>query len=151
MFYCVYVFLLCKEFVEVFVGTWILVFCKWVELWNPKNWILITHRPTYLEHQKTRTRTSSTLTYPKLPTLTTIKIYNYSKTLGQILRFHTQSLKFILPVFKKFMIHDLLWLYDFWNESWFQMWFFKFWKTWGHVFVKLSYFKFYFIVFISKI
>ncbi len=33
MFYCVFMFLLCKEFVEVFVGTWILVFCRWIELW----------------------------------------------------------------------------------------------------------------------
>jgi len=31
------VFLLCKEFVEVFVGIYILVFCRWVELWNIKN------------------------------------------------------------------------------------------------------------------
>ncbi len=36
--YYVYVFFLCKEFVDIFVGTWLLVFCRWVELWNPKNW-----------------------------------------------------------------------------------------------------------------
>ncbi len=28
VFYYVVVFILCKEFVEVFVGTWIHVFCK---------------------------------------------------------------------------------------------------------------------------
>jgi hypothetical protein len=32
VFCYVYVFLLCKEFVEIFVGIWILVFCRWVKL-----------------------------------------------------------------------------------------------------------------------
>jgi len=32
------VFLLCKEFVEVFVSIHILVFCRWAELWNLKNY-----------------------------------------------------------------------------------------------------------------
>jgi hypothetical protein len=31
-FHYVYVFLLCKEFVDAFVDTWIPMFCRWVEL-----------------------------------------------------------------------------------------------------------------------
>jgi hypothetical protein len=34
VFCYVYVFLLCKELVEIFVGTWIPMFCKWVNIFK---------------------------------------------------------------------------------------------------------------------
>ncbi len=38
IFYCVFMFLLWNELIEVFVGTWIPMFCRWINLCNLENY-----------------------------------------------------------------------------------------------------------------